>query len=78
MPLSTDIGSVVNSDKERKKDRREESSAGSAPLSAEVDSIINHDSLEQSQGVSEYIPPSSTEARSLIDPESFECSNERK
>ena len=55
---------MINYDKERKEDKS--------------DSIINYDSLDQSQDVSEYSAPSNTVACSLITPNYFDDSDERK
>ena len=76
MLLDAETNSIVNSDKERKEERSEDSSIGR--LRTEADSIINNESLEQIKDVNECGAPPRTESHSLIDPDSFKYSNARK
>ena len=64
--------------KSRKENRSEDVSISSVMLNTEIDSMINYDSLEQSQGASAHSVPLSAETRCLIIPDHFEYSNERR
>ena len=68
---------MINYDKERKQQISEDFNVGSAPLSTEVDNIINYDYLEQTQDVNQCSVPSNVDACSLIFSNSFDHSNER-